>query len=52
MGERRRHGRRPNLAAFGSLWIAQFGILDRILFADHPRAGAPMAVITRPAGHR
>ena len=28
-----------NLAAFGSLWIAQFVILDHILFADRPPAG-------------
>jgi putative flippase GtrA len=29
-----------NVAAFGSLWIAQFVILDRVLFRRHPAAPA------------
>jgi putative flippase GtrA len=39
-----------NVAAFGSLWIAQFVILDHVLFADRHRRGATIAVVSgRPA---
>jgi putative flippase GtrA len=37
-----------NLAAFGSLWVAQFVILDHILFADRSPAGTTIRVVSGP----
>ena len=37
-----------NLTAFGSLWVAQFVILDHILFADRRPADTSIGVVTRP----
>jgi len=37
-----------NVAAFGSLWIAQFVILDRVLFR-RPPAPAPLPPVTGPS---
>lgn len=38
-----------SVAAFGALWLAQFVILDRVLFADRSRVGQdrPVPVVSR-----